>query len=128
MSSNGLTADLVVAERFLTLLTDGAPITFQTFADSSDGRHLARILHGTPPPLATSPWTALLWARRQLQQGQEQAARNTTARGLADLQWLAEHQVPPAFSESFLQRHPAHRALQALGARLRAGGLLSAGP
>lgn len=84
--------------------------------------------HATPPPLATSPWTALLWARRQLQQGQEQAARNTTARGLADLQWLAEHQVPPAFSESFLQRHPAHRALQALGARLRAGGLLSAGP
>jgi len=47
VSSNGLTADLVVAERFLTLLTDGAPITFQTFADSSDGRHLARILHGT---------------------------------------------------------------------------------
>ncbi|MBP6676444.1 MAG: hypothetical protein KA185_14275, partial [Vitreoscilla sp.] len=84
--------------------------------------------HATPPPLATSPWTALLWARQQLQQGQEQAARNTTARGLADLQWLAEHQVPPAFRESFLQRHPAHRALQALGARLRAGGLLSAGP
>lgn len=84
--------------------------------------------HPTSPPLATSAWTALLWARQQLQQGQDQAARNTTARGLDDLQWLAEHQVPPAFRESFLQRHPAHRALQALGARLRAGGLLSARP
>ena len=84
--------------------------------------------HATSPPQATSPWTALLWARQQLQNGQEQAARNTVAKGLDDLQWLAEQRVPPAFRESFLQRHPAHRALQALGARLRAGGPLPARP
>ncbi len=47
MSGNGLTADLVTAARFLTRLTDGEPINFQTFADQGDGRHLARILHGT---------------------------------------------------------------------------------
>jgi hypothetical protein len=47
MSGNGLTADLITAARFLTHLTDGEPITFQTFSDQGDGRSLARILHGT---------------------------------------------------------------------------------
>ena len=47
MSGNGLTADLVAAARFLTRLTDGEPITFQTFTDQGDERNLARILHGT---------------------------------------------------------------------------------
>lgn len=47
MPGNGLTADLVAAERFLMHLAGNEPVTFQTFADQDDGRHLARILHGT---------------------------------------------------------------------------------
>lgn len=74
---------------------------------------------GTPP--ATAPWAALLWARQQGQTGQAALARSTAARGLSDLQALAEQHVPPAYRESFLHRHPAHRALQALAARLQAG-------
>lgn len=47
MSGNALTADLVMAARLLTRLSNGEPLTFQTFADRGEGRHLARILHGT---------------------------------------------------------------------------------
>lgn len=47
MSGNGLIADLSTTERFLARLANGEAITFQTFADNGDGRHLARILHGT---------------------------------------------------------------------------------
>lgn len=47
MPGSGLIADLAAAERFLARLAGGEAITFQTFADKGDGRHLARILHGT---------------------------------------------------------------------------------
>lgn len=40
--------DLQQAERFLTLLAEGEPVTFQTFDDTKQKRsNLARILHGT---------------------------------------------------------------------------------
>jgi hypothetical protein len=39
--------DLQEAERFLTALAEGEPVTFQTFSDRENGPALARILHGT---------------------------------------------------------------------------------
>lgn len=76
---------------------------------------------GIGAPLATAPWAALLWARQQWLAGQAPLAYSTASRGLDDLQVLAEQQVPPAYREGFLHRHPAHRALQALAAQLQAG-------
>jgi putative DNA primase/helicase len=39
-------ADLVEAQRFLTLFREGEACTFQTFADAGEARDLARIMHG----------------------------------------------------------------------------------
>jgi len=83
---------------------------------------------GHAQALATGPWTAWLTARHQQQQGRTQAAQATAARGLQALQRMAAQSVPPAFKDSFLQRHPAHRALQALASRLGPHSLLPAPP
>lgn len=50
MANVALSADLAATARFLSLLADGEPVSFQTFKDNKtdgcDGRSLARIMHG----------------------------------------------------------------------------------
>jgi hypothetical protein len=64
------------------------------------------------------PWFALFSARCHAQRGRQQTAGEFTAQGVLGLRHLAERTVPEPFRDSFLRRHPAHSALQALSSRL----------
>jgi hypothetical protein len=64
------------------------------------------------------PWSALFHARCHVQKSQLQVAGELAKKGVIGLRQLAERSVPEPFRESFLRRHPAHRALQALASRL----------
>jgi tetratricopeptide (TPR) repeat protein len=69
---------------------------------------------------AAAPWAAL-FAARALQAGDQlDAARRAARHGTQWLQGAAAGGLAPPFRESFLQRHPAHRELLALAARLGA--------
>jgi hypothetical protein len=60
----------------------------------------------------------LFHARCHVQKSQLQVAGELAKKGVIGLRQLAERSVPEPFRESFLRRHPAHRALQALASRL----------
>ncbi len=72
---------------------------------------------GQPPPRvqavgATLPWAALFAARAWRLQGDAAAAACVAAEALAWLREVAQARLPPPFRDSFLLRHPAHRALR----------------
>ncbi|MBP6007676.1 MAG: hypothetical protein KA740_08240 [Rhodoferax sp.] len=64
------------------------------------------------------PWSAFFHARCHAQRGQLQVAGELAMQGVFGLRQLADRNVPEPFRESFLRRHPAHSALQALSSRL----------
>ena len=87
-------------------------------------RALQRSLPGEAPaaamPPATAepgaqgiytPWCALFGAREALRAGQPQMARARVQEGLDWLQKVAAAHLPPAFHDSFVNRHPLSRAL-----------------
>lgn len=67
---------------------------------------------------ATAPWTALFRARALQAAGRGDEAGCLARAGLAVLHEAATTAMPPAFRDGFLGRHPAHRELKSLAARL----------
>lgn len=47
MSNSNTAPDIAEAERFLTLMAEGEPVTFQTFGERKKSAKLNRVLHGT---------------------------------------------------------------------------------
>lgn len=105
-----LTAPLDALAAWRTLQ---AGVSAPRLADLPQAAGLAD-LHGA------APWAALYAARALHAAGDDDAAGALAKAGLAWLQGTARTTLPLPFRDAFLNRHPAHRALAALSARLSA--------